>query len=158
MSDEKASHKYRTEIPNFIDDLDLSPFAYRLYGRIKRVCGDLGVCRDGTRDLAEACRMSTAQVSRAKRELVKLGLIDVRNRKRRGERDVIKIANVWRRNLETFTGSQTTEARFVEQPVEHAPKPTPAPVESVSPSNTPAEESVTTRDRVLLPVTECYYQ
>jgi hypothetical protein len=34
--DEGDLRKYRTEIPNIVDDLALSPHAYRLYGHMKR--------------------------------------------------------------------------------------------------------------------------
>jgi DNA-binding MarR family transcriptional regulator len=94
-----ASHKYRIEVPNCVDDMDLSPAAFRIYGRIKRRAGDAGVCDDGTRDLAEHCRMSTGQASQAKRELKDAGLIEIVRRK---GRDVIRVVDVWAENFERF--------------------------------------------------------
>lgn len=70
-------------IPHIIDDLGLSVYAYRLYGRILRRAGVLenGICFESTENLAAACKMSTGMVSKAKKELVKEGLITIEKRK-----------------------------------------------------------------------------
>jgi hypothetical protein len=95
-----ASHKYRTEIPNSIDDMGLSPFEIALYVHVKRRAGDNGVCNENCRELAQATRMSAGQVSTAKRELVERGLIKVRKLK---GRDVISVCDIWQQNLEHFS-------------------------------------------------------
>ena len=92
MSDERASHKYCIEIPDRVDDLGLSPHAYRLYVRVKRLIGDTGVCHDSARELAEHCRMSVGQVARAKRELKRHGIVSTG---RVNNRDDIRIAEEW---------------------------------------------------------------
>ena len=65
--DEGDLRKYRHEIPNIVDDLGLSPHAYRLYGHMKRVCGasPSGRCYQGTRTLAKHCKMSVGKISEA---------------------------------------------------------------------------------------------
>jgi hypothetical protein len=98
-----GNRKYRIELPNLIDDLSLSPFAFRLYAHIKRVAGDNGACWKGTRALAKSCRISTASVVRAKKELVDAQLIAIEKVTRQGgETDQITIINVWQRNFEHY--------------------------------------------------------
>lgn len=94
---------FRTEIPNMLDDADLSPHAYRLYGHIKRVAGDNGECNENTRHLGVKCQMSIGQVSKAKKELFERGFIHLG----RGEfgRDVMKPTNLWQQNYEKYASS-----------------------------------------------------
>ena len=77
IKDEGDLRQYYFQVPNMIDDLGLSIFAFRLYGHLKRVAGDEGICYQSTRTLANNCKMSTASVSRAKRELIYYGLINI---------------------------------------------------------------------------------
>jgi hypothetical protein len=104
------SHKYRIETPNLVDDMGLSVYAFRLYARVKRVAGDRGYCREGTRDLAERCNMSPASVSRAKAELLAAGLITVKTFK---GTDELRVVNIWRRNYETFAPSEGVDSQSV---------------------------------------------
>ncbi|MET0622665.1 MAG: helix-turn-helix domain-containing protein [Pyrinomonadaceae bacterium] len=111
--------KYRMEIPNLIDDLGLSPQAFRLFCRIRRVAGQDGICYQATKTLATACRMSTGTVSAAKRELLtpraELGgkaLITV-SRHGRGS-DRITITDVWSENFQTFSSHQPKPYRRVQ--------------------------------------------
>lgn len=134
------SHKYRIETPNVIDDMDFSVYAFRLYARIKRVAGDRGYCREGTRELAERCRMSPASVSRAKAELLEAGLITVVTFK---GGDEIRVVNIWGRNYETFAPPEEADPQ------------------SVSHRNTPeegrssGEQSVSDRNEVFPMETKC---
>lgn len=96
----KASHTYRTEIPNLIDELRLSPFEMALYVHVKRRAGDGGVCNENSRELAEATSMSAGQVSAAKNSLKQRGLIQVRTVK---GRDVISVCDIWQQNLDHFS-------------------------------------------------------
>jgi hypothetical protein len=70
---------YRTEIPNLIDDMNLSVYAFRLYVHLKRVAGasNEGACWQSTRTLATHCGMSASKVSESKQELVDAGLIEI---------------------------------------------------------------------------------
>lgn len=97
--------KYRTEIPNSIDDMGLSVYAYRLYGHLKRVAGDSGKCWQSTATLAQACNMSAASVSRAKKEL-EGRLIDIEIIPgEHGEFDyhIITIRDIWAENFSTYS-------------------------------------------------------
>lgn len=101
--------KYRTEIPNMVDDMGLSVYAFRLYAHLKRVAGQDGVCYQGKRKIAEVCNMSAGMVTKAKRELVDAGLIviDAGNAAERRP-DHITIVDIWRKNFETFSFSDTS--------------------------------------------------
>jgi len=94
--------------PNMIDDMGLSPFAYRLYGHFKRVAGEDGKCWQSTSALATHCCMSIGSVSKAKKELVEKKLIAIENQK--GERgfgrDIVTILDVWQANRENCSPSE----------------------------------------------------
>jgi len=104
VSDNTELRKYRIELPNLIDDLDLSVYSFRLYVHIKRVAGaNGGSCHQGTRKLAEACHMSTGQVSSAKKELLDKGLIAKTTRPSNGGTvDDLTPTDIWQRNYETY--------------------------------------------------------
>lgn len=100
---EEAPHNNFTMIPNIVDEMDLTPYAYRLYGHIRRVAGENGACWEGTATLAEKCHMSTGMVSKVKKELVKVGLIRIEKRSgQTGKYDHITILNVWSLNHAHF--------------------------------------------------------
>ena len=103
--DEGDLRKYRHEIPNIVDDLGLSPHAYRLYGHMKRVCGasPSGRCYQGTRTLAKHCKMSVGKISEAKKELMAFKLIAVETfPASENKADQIRILDVWRANFERY--------------------------------------------------------
>jgi hypothetical protein len=94
--------KYRHELPNIVDDMDLSPHAYRLYGHIKRRCGasDGGECYEGVRGMAEHCKMSLGMVVRAKQELEAAGLVKIKpGDPKTSTPDTIIIIDIWRQNF-----------------------------------------------------------
>jgi hypothetical protein len=104
--DEGDLRKYRHEIPNIVDDLGLSPHAYRLYGHMKRVCGasPSGRCYQGTRTLAKHCKMSVGKISEAKKELMAFKLIAVETfPASENKADQIRILDVWRANFERYS-------------------------------------------------------
>lgn len=103
--DESHDRRYFTLVPILIDDLDLSPFAVRLYLRIKRRAGERGICFESTRNLATGCQMAMATVSKAKQELIRAGLITIRTIPgKEGEfsHHEIKIVDVWKTNVERY--------------------------------------------------------
>jgi hypothetical protein len=105
IKDDGDAQTYFASIPNLIDDMDLSVYAYRLYGHLKRVIGasGKGVCYKSTRMLAEQCRMSMGKVSEAKRELEEAGLIVVqRQESSQWKRDQITLVDVWPRNMAAY--------------------------------------------------------
>jgi predicted transcriptional regulator len=99
-----ATRPYRTEVPNLIDDMDLSVYAFRLYIHIKRVAGPNGTCYEGTRTLAEKCRMSVGMVSGARQELIEKGLIaQVGERTTRGGTIAeYSPVDIWQENYESY--------------------------------------------------------
>lgn len=93
--------KYFFMMPNLIDDLPLSPAAFRLYAHFKRVAGETGKCTESSTTLAEKLHMSKSTVARSQRELSLWGLIAVE--KKRGEHgefdsNVVTIKDVWNHN------------------------------------------------------------
>lgn len=91
-----------TIIPNIIDDLDLSVYAFRLYFHIKRRAGENGNCWESTATLAKACNMSTGMVSKAKTELAEKGLITITHVARDKSKPAhhnISVDDIWMRNI-----------------------------------------------------------
>jgi hypothetical protein len=71
------AHKWRTEIPNVVFDMGLSLSAVCLYGYIKRKVAYKRKFWKSISTLAKESGMSHNLVVKAKKELVKLGLIKV---------------------------------------------------------------------------------
>jgi hypothetical protein len=94
---------YRIELPNMIDDLGLSVYAFRLYVHLKRVAEDEGSCWQSARTLAEACNMSAGKVSEAKDELEQKHLITRHPKIQRGGiGDDITIVDIWPQNFARY--------------------------------------------------------
>ena len=89
--------KYYFQVANLVDDLGLSPYAFRLYCHLVRI-SSLKDCKTRTRDLAEACKMSLGQVSKAKQELIEAGLISIQA-EGQGRQHVITIEDITPRNV-----------------------------------------------------------
>jgi DNA-binding MarR family transcriptional regulator len=73
--DEASPRTNFTMVPNIVDDMMLSPHAFRLYIHFRRVAGENRLCYQSVKTLAMICKMSTGMVSQAKKELVEAGLI-----------------------------------------------------------------------------------
>lgn len=101
--DRSSLRHYRIELPNLIDDLGLSVYAFRLYVHLKRVAEDEGSCWQSARTLATVCNMSSGKVSEAKDELAQKGLI-ARHPKilRGGVGDDITIVDIWPLNFKHY--------------------------------------------------------
>jgi hypothetical protein len=114
MSDYQATdrgdlRKYRIELPNLVDDMDLSVYAFRLYSHLKRVASDSGMCWQSTETLAQACHMSAGAVSKAKDDLVKAGLIHIEEQQLdRGGRAAhhIFINDIWLENFIKYSSNR----------------------------------------------------
>lgn len=107
IEDENNILANSTMLPNIIDDMDLSPYAVRLYFRFKRRVNQnrdgstKGSAYDSTRTLSKTCKMSLAQVTKSKRELEAAGLIRViKVPGKHGEwaKDHIVIVDIWEAN------------------------------------------------------------
>lgn len=95
-------------IPNMVDDMGLSPYAYRLYGHLKRVTGEGGACWQNTQELAKVCGMSTGMISKAKKELMgttpPLIVVVLTSHPKEGKFDYheITILNIWDENKRRY--------------------------------------------------------
>lgn len=97
--------KYFTQLPNVIDDIELSLIAFRLYVHLKRVAGDNGNCYQSSNTLAKACNMSMGAISKAKGELEKAGLIIITEKKDKLKSyHDITITDIWGKNTEKYGG------------------------------------------------------
>lgn len=152
MSDENKKSKiidsgdlrrWRTELPNIVDDMGLSVQAFRLYAHIKRVAGaqDDGRCWQSTKTLAVSCKMSTGKVVEAKQELVKHDLITlVRGDQKKSETDNIYINDIWAKNFAHFSPAPCSTSEHpvqqVNTPVQQV-KQRSNPIKNTSNNNTP---------------------
>lgn len=106
IADRSDLKKYRTEIPNMVDDLGLSVYAFRLYVHFKRVTGETGTCFQSTATIAKTCKMSAGMVTKAKTELLQAGLITLTVKKgEHGEFDshIIEIVDIWPQNFAKYS-------------------------------------------------------
>jgi len=104
---DESPHDYFCQIPNLVDELDLTPQAYRLYGHLKRVAGESGKCWQSTKTLSDKCRMSAGAVSEAKKELENTypPLIRITSKtKENGIYHEIVVTDIWQINHDFWTG------------------------------------------------------
>ena len=96
--------KYRTEIPNMVYDISLTPYEGWLYGHFKRVCGAKpdGMCWKSVATLAKETGMSTGRVSEARRELERRGLIKMEQPKGPGTSITVTIVDIWPQNMARY--------------------------------------------------------
>ena len=104
INGQETPRKFYAMVPNMVDEMGLSPYAFRLYVHFRRVIGEGdGACWQSTRTLAEICNMSTGSVSKAKRDLLDAGLIHIEKRSGdTGEYDHVTVVDVWAQNLAYF--------------------------------------------------------
>lgn len=126
--EEKPDHHYRTEIPNIVFTLGLSPFAFMLYAFLKRVCGDSGRCWHSVASMAKECNMSETKLKECLKELASpliksLPLIKIQQRKKSdgsSDTSLITIIPIWRENGDYFrrggVGRQTTQGGSPQNP------------------------------------------
>lgn len=111
--------KYRTEMPNIVDDMGLDPYSFRLYVHLRRVVGSEGKCWQNTKTLAKTCSMSAGKISDAKKILVRHNLIRVEERDH-DESDVITVLNIWPQNFEHFSAMKESDpVHHMNTPVHH---------------------------------------
>jgi hypothetical protein len=127
---------YRIELPNTLDDSDLSVYAFRLYAHLKRRAGaNGGACFEGTRRMAAHCRMSVGKIVAAKRELEAAGLITVDpGDARTNTPDSIRIVDIWAENFRRYAPASAAAGKG-RRPARHATR---TPVHRV---NTPVHEA-----------------
>lgn len=128
VQDNSSLHKYRTEIPNIIEDLDLDPYAYRLYCYYKKVAGDYGKCTQKKSTISKETRMSPSVIKDRNKILSQpfpqLGgkpLITIVHRKDENNDNLpnqITIEDIWPENF------QILSTRFSKNPPSVVRKPT----------------------------------
>jgi len=140
--------RYRTETPNLVYELRLTPFELSLYCYLKRVAGAGadGRCFRATERIAEETGMSEGMVSKAKRGLLRAdrpGLIGkalIRVEKddaRPGRpRDVITIVDIWPENFLFFAKQSSPQSSPGE--LQSSPQSSPGELQS-SPQSSPGE-------------------
>ena len=108
---EEAQRDYYTQIPNLVDVMHLSPFAYRLYGHLRKVAGETGKCWQNTETLAKECNMSGGTVSNYKRELENVYPPLIRIESKPFEKGIyheIVITDIWAINHAFWSGEEVT--------------------------------------------------
>lgn len=70
VQDNGDAKRYRTEIPNIVFTLGLTPFELALYVHLKKTAGEDGTCWKSTATLAKETGMSAGMVSKAKQGLL----------------------------------------------------------------------------------------
>ena len=109
VHDDGDLHRYRTEIPNIIFRLGLTPYELTLYAHLKQTAGDGGQCWKSTGTLARETGMSAGTISKAKdgltaprQELAGKSLIAVREESGHNggrPRHYITLTDVWPENM-----------------------------------------------------------
>ena len=112
LFDNSNDRKYFTMIPNMLDDMGLSMPAIRVYLHLKRVAGESGECWQSTNTIAKRCGIGMATVSKAKKELLENGLIEITKMKSsRGKNShTISIVDVWSENIKKCSENSITSA------------------------------------------------
>lgn len=110
LFDNSNDRKYFFIVPNILDDLNLSAHAFRLYCHLKRVAGENGECWQSTNTISKKCNMGMATVSKAKKELLKNGLIEIiKTKSKRGKNShTISIVDVWAANIKKCSENSIT--------------------------------------------------
>jgi hypothetical protein len=104
--------RYRTEIPNILDDSTLSPNAVRLYLRYKRAASSAGACWQSIKTLSETIPgMSIGSVSKARAELiekkwVREGAVYINGE----EKPCIYLIDVWDINAQRYAAARKKKA------------------------------------------------
>ncbi len=106
--------KYRTEIPNLVLELGVSPYALALYVHLKRTAGQDGACYKGTRRLAEDTGISVGKISDARKELEEAGLIEVQRFENRRKSAEVTCNDIWLKNFQHFAERSPHEHKNAE--------------------------------------------
>lgn len=113
ITDQSSNHRYRTELPNIIFELELSSSEFMLYSAIKKCAGDHGHCTKSLENLAKMCNSSSRNVIRCLKKLaltnpiLRKPLIKICSRNsEHGDKDtnLITIVDIWPENYRTFGG------------------------------------------------------
>jgi hypothetical protein len=75
VCEEMPDHHYRTEIPNIVFEMGLSPETFCLYVHLKRIAGDGGHCFKSIPNLAKDCGMGETKLRSSLKELETLNVL-----------------------------------------------------------------------------------
>jgi len=125
-----GSHDWRTEIPNIIYSLKLSPYTHTLYSFYKHIAGDTGECFTKRSTIEEKTLISPAQQKKCEQELLEL-------RPELKGKALIKITHRYREDGSQMTNSVEIEDIWIINYEHHLKKrlarsnraPPPAPIE-----------------------------
>jgi hypothetical protein len=143
LQDKSNDHSYFSMTPNMLDDL-LDPYQYRLYGHIKRVCGESGKCWQSTRTMAKKCKMSVGKVSESKKRLKEMGLIAIEECKRPNgglPYHSITIVDIWQRNIEWCATRASSPDEQASSQGERPSSPDERPSSQGEPKKTPLKKT-----------------
>lgn len=106
IAEDGPDHKYRTEIPNIVFDLDLTPIEFKVYCQIKKIAGDEGACWYSMKNLSDQCKCSERSVQYAIEKLQQIfpigkPLIQITHRKKKdgsADTSVLHVINIWPEN------------------------------------------------------------
>lgn len=107
IHESKPDHHFRTEIPNIVFELDLSPIDFKVYCLIKNIASDSGYCSFTIPNLAKRCQVSERSIQNSLNNLSKIfpllnsPLISIHRRKKHdGSPDTSKIIiiPIWSKN------------------------------------------------------------
>lgn len=125
-------HHFRTELPNIIFELNLSPEEFKVYAVLKRIAGDRGACWMSQKKLSEMCGIGITKLKECMESLAspnihigdkrdenekrhihsKISLITITRRKKLDGGDdtnLIRIVPIWRLNGDYFRAEPTTD-------------------------------------------------
>ena len=109
ISDDASLKRWRTEIPNIIDDLGLDPYERTLYVHYKRVCGaNDGACWESVRTTAKKTVMGHGTVSQARRRLEKRGLITCT---KSNQTVFVQMVDIWAVNMAFYLEKDRPDIR-----------------------------------------------
>jgi len=103
--DSSSLHKYRTEIPNILFEMDLDPYELSFYLYLKRIAGDHGKCWKANKTMAKESNICVRKIKYLKVTLEQKNLIKVTQRKtENGDQDssIIEIVDLWPKNFAHF--------------------------------------------------------
>ena len=109
IQDKPHEKKFFSLFPNIIDDLDLNPYEYRLYGALKRMAGEKGECFCSNKFLSKKTGISLRQLQYTKKSLSLprkelngkslIQCIPQKNEKNLKTTSIIILNNIWDENM-----------------------------------------------------------
>lgn len=146
MSEYKIKDESRSRyfmMPNVLDELGLSVYAFRLYSHYKRVAGENGTCWQSVKTMAEKCNMSMGSITNARRELEEKELIIVKEVPNPTGKAFLEVTiiDVWDKNKDSYSPHEGGYSPH-EQP--HSPSenpPSPHEIKNTPLINTPLKNT-----------------